>query len=238
MDAKTFVERNLNHSGHVDRPSVTLTFAQSLDAKIAGNDGVQLILSGKESMLMTHWLRARHDAIMVGVGTALNDNPQLNVRLLPSGNSLPQPVILDTSLRFKTDSKLLNNYRDGTGKQPWLICSTGVHPDRVQELENAGAKVIAIASQLTVPAVLAKLHNLGIKSLMVEGGARVIGSFLAHPDVVDTLIITVAPTLVGPLGVGYAAHESTSSKFMQRESQSFGRDTVVVLVPKISDTEG
>ncbi|CAK5280718.1 unnamed protein product [Mycena citricolor] len=60
------------------RPRVTLTFAQSLDAKIAGALGAQLILSGKESMVMTHWLRTMHDGILVGIGTALNDDPQLN----------------------------------------------------------------------------------------------------------------------------------------------------------------
>lgn len=64
-----------------DRPHVTLTFAQSLDAKIAGRNGQQLILSGKQSMIMTHWMRSMHDGIMIGVGTALNDDPQLNSML-------------------------------------------------------------------------------------------------------------------------------------------------------------
>lgn len=64
-----------------ERPYVTLTFAQSLDAKIAGQNGQQLILSGKQSMIMTHWMRTMHDGLMIGVGTALNDDPQLNSRL-------------------------------------------------------------------------------------------------------------------------------------------------------------
>jgi hypothetical protein len=61
-----------------DKVHVTLTFAQSLDGRIAGKHGLQLRLSGEESMLLTHWMRTRHDAILVGIGTALNDNPQLN----------------------------------------------------------------------------------------------------------------------------------------------------------------
>lgn len=69
---------HLEESSPADRPHVTLTFAQSLDAKIAGKHGKQLILSGKDSMLMTHWMRTMHNGIMVGVGTAVNDNPQLN----------------------------------------------------------------------------------------------------------------------------------------------------------------
>jgi riboflavin biosynthesis pyrimidine reductase len=60
------------------RVHVTLTYAQSLDGRIAGKNGHQLRLSGDESMLLTHWMRTRHDAILVGIGTALNDNPQLN----------------------------------------------------------------------------------------------------------------------------------------------------------------
>jgi hypothetical protein len=60
---------------------VTLTYAQSLDGRIAGKDGLQLRLSGDESMLLTHWMRTRHDAILVGIGTALNDDPQLNGKL-------------------------------------------------------------------------------------------------------------------------------------------------------------
>lgn len=64
--------------GQRNKVHVTLTYAQSLDGRIAGKDGTQLRLSGDESMLMTHWMRTRHDAILVGIGTALNDNPQLN----------------------------------------------------------------------------------------------------------------------------------------------------------------
>jgi hypothetical protein len=75
-----------------DRPRVTLTFAQSIDGKIAGRNGRQLILSGKESMVMTHWMRTIHDAILVGVGTALNDDPQLN--------SLSSACILSIALSF------------------------------------------------------------------------------------------------------------------------------------------
>lgn len=77
--ARTFVESLLGAlSPTPARPFLTLTFAQSLDAKIAGSGGQQLALSCSESMVMTHWLRSKHDAILVGVGTALNDNPQLN----------------------------------------------------------------------------------------------------------------------------------------------------------------
>ncbi|OUM60500.1 hypothetical protein PIROE2DRAFT_13739 [Piromyces sp. E2] len=99
-------------------PEVTLTYAQTLDGFISGMPGTPpLLISGKESMLMTHCLRNRNDAIMIGIGTLLNDNPQLNVRQLSGFNNggnvrNPQPVILDSKLRFPLDCKLLNNYRE------------------------------------------------------------------------------------------------------------------------------
>jgi 2,5-diamino-6-(ribosylamino)-4(3H)-pyrimidinone 5'-phosphate reductase len=79
--ARAFLDEVLAPALAVDygvRPHVTLTYAQSLDAKIAGVRGKQLRLSGKESMEMTHWMRTMHDAILIGIGTALNDDPQLN----------------------------------------------------------------------------------------------------------------------------------------------------------------
>ncbi|KAI0639954.1 dihydrofolate reductase-like domain-containing protein [Trametes polyzona] len=143
------------------RPYVTLTFAQSLDAKIAGRGGKQLILSGKESMVMTHWMRTLHDAILVGIGTALNDNPQLNTRHLPplpegylGRYRLPRPVVLDTHLRLPPDCKLLQNYQAGRGRRPWVVCapqsasrdvaSTQDFAKRAATLERAGARVVEV----------------------------------------------------------------------------------------------
>ncbi|KAI0361033.1 bacterial bifunctional deaminase-reductase [Trametes cingulata] len=220
------------------RPYVTLTFAQSLDAKIAGAGGAQLALSGKESLVMTHWMRTLHDAILVGIGTALNDNPQLNTRHLPPLPSayphkyrLPRPVILDTRLRLPPDCKLLKNYQAGIGRRPWVICapqtaspdiaSTEAFTKRAAALQDAGARIVELDADektgvIAIPDLLTALHELGVRSLMIEGGARVIRSFLsaahtqpsaelAHKKTVDALVITVAPTLVGSAGVGYGA---------------------------------
>ncbi|KAG2120600.1 dihydrofolate reductase [Suillus discolor] len=229
------------------RPLVTLTFAQSLDAKIAGKGGKQLILSGRESMLMTHWMRTKHDAILVGIGTALNDDPQLNSRHIPEDerpSHLPRPVILDTNLRLRPDCKLLKNYRERKGRRPWVICDANLTPDdgRKSILEDAGARVIGVPSVdggscfIVIPDLLKVLYNFGIKSLMVEGGATVIGSFLAEcartkPNtIIDTLIITIAPMLIGDDGVGYGekllATQIPSLKHIQTEVM--GRDVVIV----------
>ncbi|KAF9225558.1 bacterial bifunctional deaminase-reductase, partial [Gyrodon lividus] len=240
-------------------PLVTLTFAQSLDGKIAGIAGRQLTLSGSESMLMTHWMRSMHDAILVGIGTALNDDPQLNVRLVPETLRLdvrpPRPVILDAYLRLRTDCKLLKNYSDGKGQQPWVFCASPYGSDfgseraemsaRKSTLETAGAVVYEIPCVngiLSIPHLLRKLYGQDIRSVMVEGGATVIRAFLNQASeprdigtspVVDTLIVTVAPMLVGDDGVGYKVGfsgdelNSLIPKFTHVRTELMGKDTII-----------
>ncbi|KAH7914721.1 dihydrofolate reductase-like domain-containing protein [Hygrophoropsis aurantiaca] len=224
-------------------PYVTLTFAQSLDGKIAGKGGKQLILSGKESMLMTHWMRSMHDAILIGIGTALNDDPQLNIRHIPTSanRSPPRPIILDSKLRLQPKCKLLNNYQQGAGLQPWIICSP-LEPDkdkRREDLESAGAKVIEVRSHnnlVSIDDLLKTLFDLGINTLMVEGGASIIASFLAQASqvdgsgtnhAVDMLIVTVAPTIVGEEGVGYEHGGGNLPPLQLVRTTLFGRDTVI-----------
>ncbi|KAJ7651684.1 dihydrofolate reductase-like domain-containing protein [Mycena polygramma] len=177
-----------NASPPPTRPFVTLTFAQSLDGKIAGAGGVQLALSGRESMVMTHWLRTLHDAILVGSGTALNDDPQLNTRHLPPApldapHRAPRPIVLDARLRLPPTCKLLRNYGAGTGRRPWVISSVPSPSDatwqaRCDALTAAGARVLVLPEKTNssdrTAAVLALLRAEGVRSLMVEGGASVI----------------------------------------------------------------
>ncbi|KAI0334394.1 dihydrofolate reductase [Cubamyces sp. BRFM 1775] len=251
----------------VHRPYVTLTFAQSLDAKIAGAGGKQLILSGKESLVMTHWMRTLHDAILVGIGTALNDNPQLNTRHLPPlpaghphGYRLPRPIVLDTHLRLSPECKLLKNYQAGCGRRPWVICApqsasldvgvgvagTEAFAQRAAALQQAGARIVELdvdqaSGSIAIPDLLAALRELGVRSLMVEGGARVIRSFLSaarragpgdtQEKAVDALVVTVAPTLVGSAGVGYGTelHADALPTFQHVRTATFGPDAVTAL---------
>jgi len=194
-----------------------------------------------------------HDAILVGIGTALNDDPQLNTRHLPPRPAteeryhLPRPVILDSYLRLSPNCKLLKNFQNGTGRRPWIICSSSaISAESLhrKELENAGAKIIELAEvggRISIPVLLVKLRSLDIRSLMVEGGASIIGSFLAeatpshrmqsdmHRSVVDTVIVTVAPTFVGDDGVGYGAGLSKEHipKLQHIRTEVIGQDTVI-----------
>jgi len=174
------------------RPFVTLTYAQSLDGSLA-LPGQRVILSGPEAQKMTHELRASHDAILVGVGTVVVDNPALTVRLVPGTN--PQPIVLDSHLRIPTTASLLKH----PNKRLWLA-ATQPPVDRAIALEAAGAKILRVpsdtAGRVSLPALLDKLGQEGIQRLMVEGGATVINAFLAL-RLVNRLIITIAPKLLG-----------------------------------------
>lgn len=221
------------------RPHVTLTFAQSSDDKIAGPGKKQLALSCKESMLMTHKLRTMHDGILVGIGTVLNDNPQLNARLLPMPppvSELPRPVVLDSTLRMPLTCKLLRNHADGIGRQPLIICSKHASPNHIAALVEKGAEVIRSDSadhdsSLDWPAVLSHIRAAGIRRLMVEGGATVITSLLHQQQLIDTLLVTVAPIHVGMHGLGYSAplpSDKELSTWHARNELLVGVDTVLV----------
>ncbi|RXW24034.1 hypothetical protein EST38_g1798 [Candolleomyces aberdarensis] len=217
---------------------LTLTFAQSLDGKLAGALGSPVALSCRESMIMTHWLRSQHKGILIGINTAVNDNPQLNTRLLDGVHDNPQPIVLDTSLRFPLNAKLLANYAAGNGKQPWIISSTNLDRgwlDRKTGLEQAGARIIEVPDTRDIRNIVRHLSRLGIASLMVEGGAQIIRSFLrahsTHP-IIDNLIITVAPTFIGKDGVGYELdHDVVNLSF--HRSFPLGRDTVMIFKPNV-----
>lgn len=177
------------------RPLVTLSYAQSLDGSVAAAPGQPLALSGPEAMAFTHQLRAEHDAILVGIGTVLADNPRLTVRLASGPD--PQPVVLDSQLRLPLDASLLRHPRP-----PWIAATGRADPGRQAALETAGARVLRLpaddSGRVNLPALLAALADAGIKTLMVEGGSAVITSFLSA-RLVDRLVLTLAPRLVGGL---------------------------------------
>ncbi len=176
------------------RPLVTLGYAQSLDGSLTARRGLPLALSGSESATLTHSLRAAHAAILVGIGTVLADDPALTVRRIPGPS--PQPVVLDSRLRFPLQARLLRHPRG-----VWIACS-GADPQKRAALESAGARLFDLppdeAGRVALPALLACLADEGIDSLMVEGGARVIRAFLSQ-GLADHLVLTIAPLFVGGL---------------------------------------
>ena len=178
------------------RPHITLSYAQSLDGSITVARGQSLAISGPQSLELTHRLRADHDAILIGVGTLVYDNPSLTVRLVEGPN--PQPIVLDSRLNFPMDAKLWSH----PSHLPWIATVGPADPERKKALESKGARVIEVPAnqngKVSLPHLLDALGQIGIQSVMVEGGALIITDFLLE-QLVDRVVITVAPLFVGGL---------------------------------------
>ncbi len=186
------------------RPYVVLKYAQSLDGRIATASGDSRWISGPAERAISHALRARCDAIMVGIGTVLTDDPRLTVRLVP-GTS-PVRVVLDSDLSIPLDASVLDD------EAATLIFTTERADEqkrRALQDMDVGVRVADAGPEgVNLVAALETLRAMGVQSLLVEGGARLITSLLADA-LVDRMIVAIAPMVigrgtegVGDLGVG------------------------------------
>jgi 2,5-diamino-6-(ribosylamino)-4(3H)-pyrimidinone 5'-phosphate reductase len=200
-------------------PFVTLTFATSLDSSLSLAPGTQTALSGPETKAMTHYLRSQHDAILVGVGTAVADNPALNCRIEGVGlEGQPRPIIVDPLGRWQVEkdgepAECVRRAENGVGKGPWVI--TALQKDETNQewtrlLESCGGQYICTPcaaeghrKELQWYDILETLGRLGIKSIMIEGGGTVINTLLQNTNVnlIDSVLITIAPVWLGQGGV-------------------------------------
>lgn len=226
-------------AAHRPRPDesgvwVTLTFAQSKDGKIAGPNKMPLRISGQESMIMTHHLRALHQGILVGIGTLLTDNPRLNVRLDTYHGPSPRPIVLDRLLDMPVTCRLLQ--RDPPA-HPLVLCaeptaSREAWEARRRALEAAGAQVRVVdvhGTHLAWSSILQVLAQEHIRSVMIEGGASVIDSVLSSRVTVHKVIVTVSPTHVGEAGYGYTTSALWNAPHLhQVATLELGPDTIVV----------
>jgi GTP cyclohydrolase II len=190
-----------------ERPNVVLKYAQTIDGRIATHTGDAKWISGEPERRVAHAMRAGVDAVLVGARTLLQDDPQLTVRMVPGAS--PLRVVLDSRLRTPMTAKVLSH-----DAATLILCRPDADPVRRRELTSAGVMVREISGGpdgLRIPDVLALLRSLGVASLLVEGGGRVITSML-QADTVDRLVVSVSPTIigagvdaVGPLGVSRVA---------------------------------
>lgn len=179
--------------GVYDRPQVTLHYAQTLDGRIATRTGHARWISCDATLRLAHELRAQHDAVLVGIGTILADDPRLTVRLVPGAS--PTRVILDSTLRVPLTAHIL------TGNDaPTLLATTrAATTARRALIEDTGAEVAIVESDgdsVSLPALLTILRERGLGSVLVEGGAAVTTSFLRQ-GLVDRLIVCIAPKIAG-----------------------------------------
>jgi 2,5-diamino-6-(ribosylamino)-4(3H)-pyrimidinone 5'-phosphate reductase len=229
------------------RPFVTLTFATSLDSAISLAPGTQTALSGPQSKAMTHYLRSCHDAILVGVGTAIADDPSLNCRLDGAGGyggeeleKQPVPVVIDPSARWDVGkAKCLHLAAKGQGRAPWIVTARHPNSARKDVLEAAGGKYILLATSDTGfdwKAVLEALAERSVNSVMIEGGGSVINSLLSaqNRSLVDSVIVTIAPTWLGQGGVVVSPPRSQrdgkavpAARLKESKWQSLGEDVIL-----------
>ncbi len=204
-----------------DRAFATLTFATSLDSSLSLSPGVRTQLSGPQSKAMTHYLRSRHDAILIGVGTAVADDPGLNCRLEGVGGyggegleGQPRPVVIDPTARwgFSENSKVLVLVKQGRGRAPYIVTGLQDPPAKKRELlESYGGKYITLnvtttdsgSHRLDWGELFKSIKGEGLDSVMIEGGGAVINSLLetTYHALVDSVIVTIAPTWLGQGGV-------------------------------------
>jgi 3,4-dihydroxy 2-butanone 4-phosphate synthase/GTP cyclohydrolase II len=177
-----------------DRPLVTVHYAQTIDGRIASRTGDSRYVSGEGSLRLAHELRAAHDAVLVGIGTVLADDPQLTVRLV-SGNS-PVRIIVDSRLRIPLNAKVLD-----TSNARTIVATTAVaSEERAAVIRARGAEVLRVRADVDghvdLRDLLVRLREDGIRSLLVEGGRGMITAVLRE-HLVDRLTVCIAPKVIG-----------------------------------------
>ncbi|MDQ2951689.1 MAG: GTP cyclohydrolase II [Chloroflexota bacterium] len=198
------------------RPLVTVHYAQTIDGRIAARTGDAHWVSGERSLRLAHELRASHDAIMVGIGTVLADDPKLTTRLVEGPS--PIRVIVDSSLRLPLDANVVADRSVAT-----IVATTHTAADdRAHALEARGARVLRVRAGtdggVDLAALLTQLRKDGVGSLLIEGGRGVITSALRE-RLVDRLTVCIAPKV---LGEGIAAVGDLSIDYL-RDAVTFAR---------------
>ncbi|MFQ6114034.1 MAG: bifunctional diaminohydroxyphosphoribosylaminopyrimidine deaminase/5-amino-6-(5-phosphoribosylamino)uracil reductase RibD, partial [bacterium] len=176
-------------------PLTTLKIAQTLDGKIATNAGNSQWITSEQARRYVHKMRSQHDAVLVGIGTVLSDDPNLTVRLVKGVN--PKRVVLDSNLRIPLNARLLS----GPLAYKTIIATTlSASWEKIKSIEERGATVWVIESnsegRIDLATLLKKLGQEGIASVLVEGGSQVFSAFL-KARLVDKIAVFIAPKILG-----------------------------------------
>jgi diaminohydroxyphosphoribosylaminopyrimidine deaminase/5-amino-6-(5-phosphoribosylamino)uracil reductase len=229
-----------DHAGHFrrirdGRPHVILKLAVSSDDRIAASGHKPVAITGEAARARVHLLRAQCDALLVGIGTVLADDPLLTCRLPGMAARSPARVVLDRALRIPGDSRLVHSARE---TPLWVMTSSLSEAPAAMKLGAAGAQVMRVATTtapppgLDLPAVLHALSEKGITRLMVEGGARVASSF-AEAGLVDEFWLLRGPEAIGADGVAALdalplSQLTQSPDFRVRASETLRADTLTI----------
>lgn len=216
-------------------PYIALKTASSLDGRIALANGRSQWITGEQARRYGHLLRASYDAVLVGSGTVLTDDPQLTCRLPGYTSESPQPVrvVLDRRLRIALDAVLVSTAQT---TPTWIITGTQAEADKVGALKAAGVKVLTAADpsdHAFARAAASLLAERGLTRILIEGGGQVAASFL-HDGLIDRIYALRAPKVIGDDGrPAMAALELTQLSeapvFKRHEIREFGPDILEIL---------
>ena len=226
-----------DHAGHFrrvrdGRPHVILKLAVSQDDCIAGPDHRRVAITGPMAQDRVHLLRAQCDAILIGIGTALADDPLLTCRLPGMADRSPRRIVLDSFLRLPPTGRLAKSARE---TEAWVLASPSAEAARATLLGAEGVHVVRSAAadgQLQLDAVLRELSRRGVTRLMVEGGARVAAS-LVGAGLVDEVWLLRGPKAIGAGGIP-ALHGmplaaiTAAPDFRMRAQETLGDDILTI----------
>lgn len=182
------------HNMLTSRPFVISKFAMTLDGKIATYSGHSQWITGEEARRNVHELRDEVDAILVGVGTVLKDNPALTTRLQERTGKNPIRIVLDRELRTPLDAQIVQ-----TDEAKTIIVTAEGQQQRASAFENLGVELLYVPvmdHKLDLHVMLDELYKRGITDLLVEGGGEVNASFLRH-GLIQKFLVYVAPKMLG-----------------------------------------
>ena len=226
------------HAGHIrrvrdGRPHVTLKLAVSADGKAGLAGRRPAAITGEPARERVHLMRARSDAILVGIGTVLADDPLLTCRLPGMSARSPVRVVLDSQLRLPAESRLVRSARD---VPLWAIAAVTAPADRARQLEESGVTILRSAAaadgSVDTAGALALLAGRGVTRLMVEGGPTVAAALLGA-DLVDEAALFRSAIVIGADGIDPVAGSDLSAltaspKFAVRGIEAVGADRLEI----------
>jgi diaminohydroxyphosphoribosylaminopyrimidine deaminase/5-amino-6-(5-phosphoribosylamino)uracil reductase len=221
-------EARRDHAGHIrrmrdGRPHIILKLAMSADGKAAAAGRRPVSITGEAARDRVHFMRGENDAIMIGIGTALADDPMLTCRLPGMVKNSPVRIVLDGSLRLPPDSRLVRSARE---VPTWVVAGREGPPHDAEALRAHGVDVLQAtgdSGRLDLPTLLKDLAARGVTRLMVEGGPT-LACALISGDLVDEAVLFVSAATIGPDGID--AFDGAAEAMLKRRLKRLGTEPV------------